>query len=1084
MYLAALVSMLYVVSVGSFCCHSQLSFRPLRSNQGRRWLSIYAATKNSTFSASASERRQFLRSLAATASVTAAVASSSTNVKARAGEIGTNRRQQSGDENLIWSPIGSKSSLTTNPGLVRDNDTDKRFKRYPVRFVTYLTRFLLNFDSDVQRWWLGQSGTAFFDGEYGSGSGVVSMSAQDLAVLRRKRFEELAKTVELGLRDFRGTRGETALLTLMRSRYGRSYDGKRQLAILFTFLDGTDTSSSQSVQPVDAISRLIAAADNASVSEIYVLDGGSGYTLADNMPRNNFPQVRIPAPLAGRDSISQATARVTKLEATGMVRHVVVTSSGSGFCSDTSKAPEVTFSPPSDPFGRPARAEAVLEPMPLLFPGDTGAAHDRIDERRSQVQQRLRVVGIRIIDAGAGYTEQDELNGIGVHINCFADGVPARGRAYLDYRVARIEVVGGGGWGYGGGTQPLEVVVEPPPTPRSFDFVDTAEQESNSSVLGLQTTVAQTSFSDTRFGLRNESKFLSPTHLSSTSSTKGLPLPRPAVARAVLRSRVDNTKSGSTEMARRGSYWFNLDELLDNQFALLPSSTIPVFNESSGTYFVSELEDSKTRRKKRKTNYLSTWRLENKYSRADPIFGALGTKGVQRDLELTPNDYLRFAAAGAICTAFIRTVLSPLELVKTQMQLAPPGSFGSTVREGTQYELQQDKRMDQSSSVNSSVVHFPPMGGREIESRSAWLQCAVELMDMPVFFEDKKETCSSNIPESSVNYSAYEKHYKYQDDYGTMLPTKAGVGILFRGADASGTVGLVLGAISFAQVELLQRVLKSVLGPISSQFYELPIFLASTIGAVCVTCFAICPFETARVRLMSRGFERMYLQESSSYFTSENKGAIPTSLAGALKEMASEGGILSLWGGLGPLLLREMLFSLPKFVVFQSSSAFLLAQFPGIADTTTNVDDLLVSLVAGAAAGVAGAIVSSPADALVTRQSSSGWVDESLPYHSSSTSASPSSFSSKEQVGDNVVDGSTDNGCKDNRSDGNVSSAVHQKLDNESIFAGVGVRCIFFAASISVQFLLYDYFRVLLKVSPADLTEGLDVFADRLSFYN
>ena len=129
------------------------------------------------------------------------------------------------------------------------------------------------------------------------------------------------------------------------------------------------------------------------------------------------------------------------------------------------------------------------------------------------MQQRLRVVGIRIIDAGAGYTEQDELNGIGVHINCFADGVPARGRAYLDYRVARIEVVGGGGWGYGGGTQPLEVVVEPPPTPRSFDFVNTAEQESNSSVLGLQTTVAQTSFSDTRFGLRNESKFLSPTHL-------------------------------------------------------------------------------------------------------------------------------------------------------------------------------------------------------------------------------------------------------------------------------------------------------------------------------------------------------------------------------------------------------------------------------------------------------------------------------------------------------------------------------------------------------------------------------------------
>merc|ERR1712185_466069 len=84
----------------------------------------------------------------------------------------------------------------------------------------------------------------------------------------------------------------------------------------------------------------------------------------------------------------------------------------------------------------------------------------------------------------------------------------------------------------------------------------------------------------------------------------------------------------------------------------------------------------------------------------------------------------------------------------------------------------------------------------------------------------------------------------------------------------------------------------------------------------------------------------------------------PTPLAATLTEMVREGGVLSLWAGLGPLLLREMLFSLPKFLVFQSGSAFLLARFPGIADTPTNADDLLVSLVAGAAAGVAGAIVS------------------------------------------------------------------------------------------------------------------------------
>ena len=179
--------------------------------------------------------------------------------------------------------------------------------------------------------------------------------------------------------------------------------------------------------------------------------------------------------------------------------------------------------------------------------------------------------------------------------------------------------------------------------------------------------------------------------------------------------------------------------------------------------------------------------------------------------------------------------------------------------------------------------------------------------------------------------------------------------------------------------------------------------------------------------------------------------------------MVREGGVLSLWAGLGPLLLREMLFSLPKFLVFQSGSAFLLARFPGIADTPTNADDLLVSLVAGAAAGVAGAIVSSPADALLTKQSSGGSGGGGASKQSGSSATSAPSFQP-------FAEGATE--------------SDDQGFDLSTVFAGAGVRCIFFAASISVQFLLYDYFRVLLRVSPSDLTEGLDVFADRLSFYN
>ena len=46
---------------------------------------------------------------------------------------------------------------------------DAAGKRYPVRFVTYLTRFLLNFDTDVQQWWGAQQDLlpAFVSAEQG-----------------------------------------------------------------------------------------------------------------------------------------------------------------------------------------------------------------------------------------------------------------------------------------------------------------------------------------------------------------------------------------------------------------------------------------------------------------------------------------------------------------------------------------------------------------------------------------------------------------------------------------------------------------------------------------------------------------------------------------------------------------------------------------------------------------------------------------------------------------------------------------------------------------------------------------------------
>ena len=44
-------------------------------------------------------------------------------------------------------------------------------------------------------------------------------------------------------------------------------------------------------------------------------------------------------------------------------------------------------------------------------------------------------------------------------------------------------------------------------------------------------------------------------------------------------------------------------------------------------------------------------------------------------------------------------------------------------------------------------------------------------------------------------------------------------------------------------------------------------------------------------------------------------------------------------------------------------------------------------------------------------------------------------------------------------------------------------RAVFFGSLIAGQFLLYDYWKQVFRVSTNDITLVLDVFADRMSFY-
>ena len=53
----------------------------------------------------------------------------------------------------------------------------------------------------------------------------------------------------------------------------------------------------------------------------------------------------------------------------------------------------------------------------------------------------------------------------------------------------------------------------------------------------------------------------------------------------------------------------------------------------------------------------------------------------------------------------------------------------------------------------------------------------------------------------------------------------------------------------------------------------------------------------------------------------------------------------------------------------------------------------------------------------------------------------------------------------------------------KALWAGLPQRCLAMAVLVTAQFLLFDSMRAVLAVSPKDLSVVLDVFQDRISYY-
>ena len=306
---------------------------------------------------------------------------------------------------LVWQPrtkiVGTKVAKGATP--------------YPTPFITYLSRFLLNFDESSAQWW------ALRAAEIPRG-----LSRDELLALRQKQFGQFSESVELGTRQFSGAKGSRLLFSLLRSRYGGSQLGKLQIAMLFSLLEDAR------LQPTELVARVLGEIDNATVVSATLSAGGSGYTGEPPLVTVTPPDAEQASGSGGEDAVVRA---VTKR--TGALRRLELVSGGGGY---TVSRPVLTVSPPAGG-GRAATGEAIVN-------GGRGP-----------------VVALKLTDGGSGYADGER---IVVTVdpprddddNPIPTGRPAEAEAIAEVCVSSLEVVSGGA-GYGL-DQRVNVSIAPP----------------------------------------------------------------------------------------------------------------------------------------------------------------------------------------------------------------------------------------------------------------------------------------------------------------------------------------------------------------------------------------------------------------------------------------------------------------------------------------------------------------------------------------------------------------------------------------------------------------------------------------------
>jgi solute carrier family 25 phosphate transporter 3 len=173
-----------------------------------------------------------------------------------------------------------------------------------------------------------------------------------------------------------------------------------------------------------------------------------------------------------------------------------------------------------------------------------------------------------------------------------------------------------------------------------------------------------------------------------------------------------------------------------------------------------------------------------------------------------------------------------------------------------------------------------------------------------------------------------------------------GVGALATGLGPTIVGYFIQGWFKFGGVEFFKIKMVDSMGVEKAWENKTPIYLVAAACAEFIADIFLCPLEATRIRLVS-----------DPSFADGLAG-------GAARLIKEEGFITGFYSGLGPILMKQIPYTMAKFAV-QGAAADVISN-------ATGASGMALALSSGTIAGVAAAIISHPADTLLSKVNKAG----------------------------------------------------------------------------------------------------------------